>query len=168
MQIPTYGPDTRRCTLPEKAWKRYERVILELAGWRRIPVSGRTGSGQDPGDGEAPGFHVEVRDRTDPRPVRWFRETVQEAKTRGGIPLLIFKGPTPALSPLVILRWRDLVEVMRGGGSPEGPRSAARGEAGAAGAYASPDPRRRPGPRGGTTPPAAGDEGGGPGDGPGR
>ena len=113
------------------SWKQYERVVMSALGGRRIPVTGRAGPGGDPGDGELPGYYVEIRDHARPRPIRWFREVAAEAKTRGVIPLLIFKGPSSALSPLVLMRLHDLEEVMHRGGSARaaGPDPAGQGAA---------------------------------------
>ena len=130
------------------SWKQYERVVMSALGGRRIPVTGRAGPGGDPGDGELPGHYVEIRDHARPRPIRWFREVAAEAKTRGVIPLLIFKGPSSALSPLVLMRLHDLEEVMHRGGSARaaGPDPAGQGAAAVAdagtGHWQGPGPRR--------------------------
>lgn len=111
-------------------WKRYERDVLAPAGGERIPVSGRREG--DP-DGRIPGledFYTEIRSRNRARPLRWMREVWGEARPRGLKPLVVFRGPAPHLSPLVVLRWTDFVEVIRRG--QPGPR--ARPDAGRPGA----------------------------------
>src|SRR5205807_1901476 len=113
-----------------KSWKAYERIVMSALGGRRIPVTGRAGPGGDPGDGELPGHYVEIRDHARPRPIRWFREVAAEARSRGVIPLLIFKGPSSALSPLVLLRLHDLEEVIHRGGSTRGAGPDPAGQAG--------------------------------------
>ncbi len=92
-------------------FKQYERAVARKVGRPRIPVTGRTGPGGDPGDIDVPGFYTEVRSRNRARPLRWMREVWEEAHRRGVKPLLVFRGPTPALSPLVVLRWNDFAEV---------------------------------------------------------
>ncbi len=94
-------------------FKQYERDQLRLLHWERIPVPGREGP-----DGRSTGiwagyFYVEIRSRNQARPLRWFKEVAGQAQDAGQVPLLLFRGPSPALSPLVILRWRDLVEVLK-------------------------------------------------------
>ncbi len=84
-----------------------------LAGWRRIPVSGRTGASEDPGDAAAGHFYVEMRSRNEPRPIRWFAEVSREAAKHAQVPLLIFRGPRSSLSPLAIMLWADLAEVIQ-------------------------------------------------------
>lgn len=93
-------------------WKTYERVVAALAGWDREPVTGRRGPGGDPGDARSGPFYTEIRDRAEARPLRWFRETAEAARRAGKIPLLLFKGPARHLSPLAIMRWTDLAEVI--------------------------------------------------------
>ncbi len=94
-------------------WKRYERVQAALADWQRIPVTGRAGPGRDPGDADSGPFYTEIRDRAQARPLRWFTETAAAAAVAGKMPLLLFKGPTPHLSPLAVMRWADLAEVIK-------------------------------------------------------
>lgn len=137
-------------------WKQYERRVIALLGGRRIPVTGRSGPGGDPGDGELPGYYVEVRDRARARPIRWFREVAQEAREAGGTPVLIFKGPTPALSPLVLMRLRDFEEVYRGARPGSGAGGGPRGEGDVAAARGIPGGRQRPGVRGLPAAPASG------------
>jgi len=114
-------PRTRR------GWKQYEENVAAAVGARRIPVTGRTGPGEDPGDIDLPGFYVEVRDRTRARPLRWMVEAWEAARPRGTKPLVVFRGPAPHLSPLVILRWRDLAEVIKRAGYTGVDRPAAPG-----------------------------------------
>lgn len=94
------------------AWKRYERIQAAVAGWEREPVTGRANPLTDPGDAKSGGFYTEIRDREEARPLRWFRETAAAAHAQGKVPLLLFKGPAPHLSPLAIMRWTDLAEVI--------------------------------------------------------
>src|SRR5437588_8894241 len=151
---PTSAPSTIAwftLTMPRarSSWKQYERVVMSALGGRRIPVTGRAGPGGDPGDGELPGHYVEIRDHARPRPIRWFREVAAEARSRGVIPLLIFKGPSSALSPLVLLRLHDLEEVIHRGGSTRGAgpdpagQGAAPGTSAGAGGGQGPDARWR-------------------------
>lgn len=99
-------------------FKKYERDQLRLLHWERIPVPGREGP-----DGRSTGvwagyFYVEIRTRNVARPLRWFQEIHGPARAAGQVPLLIFRGPTAATSPLVLLRWLDLVEVLKRAGHP--------------------------------------------------
>ncbi len=94
-------------------FKQYERDQLRLLHWERIPVPGREGP-----DGRSTGlwagyFYVEIRSRNQARPLRWFKEVASQARAVGQVPLLLFRGPNAALSPLVIMRWLDLVEVLK-------------------------------------------------------
>ena len=97
--------------LTRSGWKEYERSAGRRIGAPRIPVTGRQGPGGDPGDLAIEGFYTEVRDQKRPRPLRWMREVWEEARLHKRKPLLIFKGPAPHLSPLVLLRWADFAEV---------------------------------------------------------
>ncbi len=146
------GPPWTSSAVPKTraAWKAYERVVMTLLGGKRIPVTGRTGLGMDPGDGELAGFYVEIRTHARARPIRWYKETVQEAKAAGGVPLLVFKGPSSALSPLVILRLEDFAEVLRRAGRAGDPRPDPAGEDVPAAAEPGHDQGTRPGPRGRT------------------
>jgi hypothetical protein len=133
-----------------KSWKEYERVVMIALGGVRIPVTGRAGPGGDPGDGELPGHYVEIRDRKDAQPIRWFKEVAGEARARKVIPVLVFKGPSTRLSPLVLLRLRDLQAVIAHGRSARNPgrdpgRQGGAADAGAlAGGGKGPYARRRP------------------------
>ncbi len=118
-----------------KPWKQYERDVLEQVGGTRIPVSGR-----HPGDPDGvipalPEFYVEIRRREEARPLRWIREAWAKAHARGQKPLVVFKGPAPHLSPLVVLRYSDFVEVIKRGrpGPSVGPAPVGEGGAGDAG-----------------------------------
>jgi len=143
--------------VPEKHWKLYERRIMSLLGGRRIPVTGRSGPGGDPGDGELAGYYIEIRDRARPRPLRWFREVAAGAAEEGSVPLLIFKGPSPRLSPLVILRLRDLEVILRGTRPGSGPGPGAGGENAGAPAPGGDGAGTRPGLRRVPSAPASGD-----------
>ncbi len=94
-------------------WKRYERDVLTSGGGERIPVSGRNPGDPDGRHPVLPGFYIEIRSRNRARPLRWIREVWEEAHPRGEKPCVIFRGPAPHLSPLVVLRWADLQEVIR-------------------------------------------------------
>ncbi len=146
-------------------WKSYERMVMLLLGGQRIPITGRHGPGGDPGDGTLPGYYVEVRDRARARPLRWFREVAEGAKAVGGVPLLVFKGPTRALSPLVIMRLVDFEEVRRGGQPGRDIDSGAGGEGAADSRLRRTGRGTGPNLRGLPPAPAARDEGARPGDG---
>ena len=92
-------------------FKQYERNVARRVHAERIPVTGRTGPLGDPGDVDVPGFYVEVRSRARARPLRWIAEAWRAAKPRGRKPMVVFRGPAPHLSPLVVLRWADFAEV---------------------------------------------------------
>ncbi len=96
-----------------EAWKQYERDAFAVIGGKRIPVSGRREADPDGTVADFPEFYVEVRRREQARPLRWFTETAAKAAASKQIPVLVFKGPLPHLSPLVILRWKDFAEVVK-------------------------------------------------------
>lgn len=108
-------------------FKQYERSVGRRIGAERIPVTGRQGPGGDPGDLLVEGFYAEVRSRERARPIRWMREAWREARLRGQKPLVVFKGPAPYLSPLVIMRWADFAEVFNRGRSDRRAGPDARG-----------------------------------------
>lgn len=94
-------------------WKSYERRVAEILGGARIPVTGRTGPGDDPGDVALPGWYIEVRDRNILAVGAWFREVVYQARVGGTRPMLVVKVPGTRCGPVAVLVLRDLVEVMR-------------------------------------------------------
>lgn len=115
-------------------WKMYERRRAKEIEALRIPITGRQGPRGDPGDIEIPGFYVEVRDRAEPRPIRWFEEVVAAAAAFGTMPLLIFKGRAPYRGALALMRWSDLRKVMADARRAQGTGPAAQREG------AAPDP----------------------------
>ncbi len=109
-------------------WKRYERDVLAPGGGERIPVSGRHPGEPDGRHPYLPGFYIEIRSRTRARPLRWMKEVWEEARAAGQKPCVIFRGPAPHLSPLVLLRWADLQEVIHNARLSGAARPAAPGE----------------------------------------
>ncbi len=87
-------------------------MVARLLGAKRIPVTGRTGTGEDPGDVELPGWYIEVRDRAKPLPTAWFLKAAFQALLKGTRPLVVYKIPGSGLGPVAMVRLKDLAEVL--------------------------------------------------------
>lgn len=118
--------------MPDKPWKRAEREAARVLGGRRIPVPGRQGAGEDPGDVQLPGWYVEVRARRRVDLAAWWAHTQEDAQAAGARPLLVIKPPGRGRQLLAVVDLVDLAEVHRAANIAGAPSQAQTGEAAAA------------------------------------
>lgn len=118
--------------MADRPWKRVEREVARILGGRRIPVPGRQGIGEDPGDVELPGWYVEVRARRRIDLAAWWAHTLEAGTEAGMVPLLVIKLPGRGGELLAVFPLRAFAEVARAALSPGAPGQAQTGEAAAA------------------------------------
>ena len=96
--------------MPEKSWKRFERIVAEKVGGRRIPV---TGLDRDGADVIAAPFHYQCKLRKNLPDYlkKWLAGITATAAQSGSTGIVVWRAPgTLNDDALVILRLADWVD----------------------------------------------------------
>ncbi|MEM3554490.1 MAG: hypothetical protein QXU79_01565 [Candidatus Micrarchaeaceae archaeon] len=99
-------------------WKAYENYIAKKVGGKRstntLQAQGTTKS--DIIIEDRP-WYIEVKDQKVPRVLKWWKEVLENARKEKKIPVLVFKGKYRE-GPVIVMRLRDLEEMVKYGGIP--------------------------------------------------
>jgi len=99
--------------MPDKPWKRMERLVAKKLGGERVPVAMDIYAGCRMGDVTHERFFIEVKRQQRWRLLDWWTETAIRAKETGKIPIVVVGVPRQH-GQWVFLSLDDFKEVVNG------------------------------------------------------